>query len=378
MESLMSLTDLTIKALKPPERGQITYTDDTIPGFGVRVSQGGVKSFVLVHGRNRQRTTIGRVGIVSLKDARATAKRILAERTLGKQTSPSVSFEEALKLFLSTHYGDHHLKPRTKQETERLLNKHFLPKLRYERLEKISTHTVAQIVDGLLKTPSEANHAFAAIRLFFRWATRRRYILHSPCEPMQMPTRPRTKDRVLNDQELSAVWRAAEGTFGDIVKLLILTGQRCNEIANLHTDFIGPKTRTITLPAWLTKNKREHRFPFGKMTGKLLKAASPETGLIFPARGKTGKAFSGWSKSKKALDTKSPIAPWTLHDLRRTFATNLAALGVPVHITEKLLNHVSGTTGGIVAVYQRHVYEDEMRTAVRQWERHLAKILNLR
>jgi hypothetical protein len=77
--------------------------------------------------------------------------------------------------------------------------------------------------------------------------------------------------------------------------------------------------------------------------------------LLFPARGKDT-PFAGWSKGKPAFDTGCAIEPWTLHDLRRTCATNLAALGVPVHVTEKFLNHVSGTTGGIVAVYQRHTY----------------------
>lgn len=370
----VNLTDISVRNTQPPSAGQETHWDDGLPGFGLRVSQGGAKSFVLVHGRNRQRTTIGRYPIISLSQARTKAKEILAERTLGRRQGASLKFEESLILFGSTHC-DKNNKARTAKETKRLLNKHFLPKLRHEHLEDITTSTIAGIVDKLLDTPSEANHAFAAIRLFFRWATRRQYVLHSPCEPMLMPTRSRTRERVLTNRELKSVWEAAEGTFGTIVKLLILTGQRCNEIANLRAGFIDSEKHTITLPGSLTKNKREHRFPYGKMAGKLLKAASPDAGLIFAARGKVDRAFNGWSKSKKTLDLRCPIAPWTLHDLRRTFATNLASLGVPVHITEKLLNHVSGTTGGIVAVYQRHAYEAEMRAAIGKWERRVRELV---
>lgn len=94
----------------------------------------------------------------------------------------------------------------------------------------------------------------------------------------------------------------------------------------------------------------------------------PKPLLLFPARGKDT-PFAGWSKAKPDFNKGCLVPHWTLHDLRRTCATNLAALGVPVHVTEKLLNHVSGTTSGIVAVYQRHAYMDEMREAIEAWEK---------
>ena len=373
------LTDLSIRNIQPPPTGQATYWDGTLPGFGLRISQGGTKSFVLVHGRSRQRVTIGRYPIITLSQARTKAKEMLAEHTLGKQEAPTLKFEEALTLFGTTHC-DKNNRARTSKETKRLLTKHFLPKLRHERLENIATHTIASIVDRLLDTPSEANHAFAAIRLFFRWAARRKYVGHSPCEGLRAPTQPVARERVLTDQELKRVLRAARGedsTFGSIVQLLILTGQRCTEIASLRTEFVDEKARTVTLPASLTKNKRQHTFPFGKRADAVLRSAQPRDGYLFPARGKE-KPFNGWSKSKRAFDARCSIEPWTLHDLRRTFATNLASLGVPVHVTEKLLNHVSGTTGGIVAVYQRHAYLDEMRDAIARWEKHLSLLLRRR
>tara|TARA_R110000868_G_scaffold20217_1_gene85781 strand:- start:6533 stop:7168 length:636 start_codon:yes stop_codon:yes gene_type:complete len=198
-----------------------------------------------------------------------------------------------------------------------------------------------------------------------------------------------SRDRVINDDELKLILAhafAEDSTFNNILLLLLLTGQRRNEIASLQSDGIDFKSKTITLPALVTKNKRPHTFPFGKMTEMILKKALekaekrvPENAkqdaplLLFPARGKDT-PFAGWSKAKPDFDKGCPVAHWTLHDLRRTCATNLAALGVPVHVTEKLLNHVSGTTSGIVAVYQRHAYIDEMREAIEAWEKRVRMI----
>ena len=131
------------------------------------------------------------------------------------------------------------------------------------------------------------------------------------------------------------------------------------------------EAHTITFPASITKNKRVHVVPFGNRAEYLLRRGHGE-GLLFPARDTDGKRpFDGWSKCKPKLDEILGISPWTLHDLRRTFATNLAGLGVSVHVTEKLLNHVSGTMGGIVGVYQRYDFMLEMREAIEKWERHV-------
>lgn len=162
-----------------------------------------------------------------------------------------------------------------------------------------------------------------------------------------------------------------------------------NEIAALQADWIDFDNRTIKLPA-ATKNKRQHVFPFGEMAEVILNRALwraqrvreehldgedaiEKALLLFPARGKRT-AFDGWSKGKPNFDKGCPIDHWTLHDLRRACATNLAAFGVHVHVTGKFLNHVSGTTSGIVAVYQRHAYIDEMRDAIERWELHLRSL----
>jgi integrase len=160
-------------------------------------------------------------------------------------------------------------------------------------------------------------------------------------------------------------------TFAAIVQLLVLTGQRRGEIAALRADYIS--NDLCTLPATLTKNKREHAFPIGTAASSILSTplAGSSNGLLFPARGQPSRPFNGWSKSKVALDKLSGVSDWTLHDLRRTFATRLAELGVAPHVIERLLNHVTGTVSGVAAVYNRASYIAEMRAAIELWERYL-------
>jgi integrase len=372
----LKLTDLSLKRLRVPENGRVTCVDDTLPGFGVRVTASGVKTFTLMYGRSRKRVTIGRYPTITLAEARAKARELLAQRTLGKEDLPTIKFEDALPVFLASQYPEHSLKPRTRQEAERVFRKHFLAPFRYEVLHTITTHDITRIVDRMRKTPSEARHAFAIIRLFFNWAERRRYVLKSPCWGVNPPKASPPRDRVLSRDEIKVVLAAARestSTYAIIVEILVYTGQRRGEIAGLRHEWIDWQNHTITFPAAITKNKRPHTIPFGLRVAELLQKGKVK-GVLFPGRG-VDTPFDGWSKSKPKFDTRCPLPHWTLHDLRRTFATNLAALGVPVHVTEKALNHVSGTTGGIVAVYQRHTYEKEIREAMDAWEEYLTKLM---
>ena len=157
------LTDISIRALKPPEKGQRLYRDKAIRGFGVRVSQGGTKTFVVVHGANRQFTTLGRYPILSLGDARTEAKRLLAEKTLGKMRPVSVRFEEARDQFLDACRIKN--KPRTVYDYERILNRHF--KFGRTMLSDISQHEIMRRIYKLSGTPSEQNHAFVTAKVFF-------------------------------------------------------------------------------------------------------------------------------------------------------------------------------------------------------------------
>lgn len=364
---VIHLTDLSIRKLKQPEEGDVTYFDKDLRGFGIRCSPG-AKTFVLLHGRRRRRLTIGRYPIISLAQAREKVKSILAERTLGTPITHSSTFDKELERFLAQHCLQNN-RPSTAKETERLLRVHFLPKLEGRRLSEVTRPDISDVIDRLSKTPSEARHAFVALRTFLRWTVRRGALKHNPIEGMDAPSKPSSRTRVLSLEELAKVYQAGEGTIGEIIRLLILTGQRRGEIASLRGEYLDLSTKTITLPKTLTKNGREHLFPIGTRAVALLKGAT-DTGYLFPARGKD-KPFNGWSKSKPKVD----IPHWTLHDLRRSFSTHLAACGVQPHVTERLLNHAAGTLSEIAQTYNKYHYLDEMRSAVALWESKLSKYL---
>lgn len=157
------------------------------------------------------------------------------------------------------------------------------------------------------------------------------------------------------------------------MQLCILTGQRRGEIVQLRRSYISGDT--VTQPPSVTKNNRVHTFPIGKAALRVIENIPGDDDLLFI--GTYGKGvFSNWSKEKRVLDrviTESGyrVAPWTLHDLRRTFASGLASLGTRIEVIEKLLNHVSGSFAGVAGIYQRHSYMEEMRVAVDAWERYV-------
>jgi integrase len=363
-----SLSDALVRSLPVPEKGQCDVWDTSLPGFGVRVSQGGSKTFILNVSNSRR--TIGRYPVLSLAEARTEAKRMLAEKTLGKLRPQALSFPAAVKLFLDEKRNAR--RANTVSDYEYYLDRFF------DFKGQLADVTHGEIVRRLdrIKSAAMYNHALASVRGFFNWCQKRRYISDNPVMGISA-RRTKTRERVLTDAELKRIWTACNdhtnqlpASFRRIVKLLMLTGQRRSEVAAFAGEFFADKL--CTLPAELCKNGNEHTFPLGQLASEVIGNAGP--GLLFPARGRTT-PFNGWSKSKAILDEESETSDWTLHDLRRTFATNQAKLGTPIHVVEKLLNHITGTTGGLVGIYNRHTYQAEMRKAVELWEDHLSTIL---
>ncbi|MBV9829705.1 MAG: integrase family protein [Alphaproteobacteria bacterium] len=374
----IALTDRTIPHLKPVPGKQVIYLDRTLKGFGVRVSDQGRMSFVLTYGANRQRIKLGDVGVVKLADAREQARNILAERQLGmRQATGRETYERALAAFLEAAKAKN--KERTVRDYTRLLTSYGFGA---EHLADIGARDIHRKLDSLANRPSEQAHALAALKIFFRFCVRRHLLDTTPMERFERPTRARSRSRVLSETELTRVWLACEntGVFGKIVRLCILLGQRRSEIAHLEWAWIDEHERTITLPSQLMKNSREHRFPYGDMTAALF-ATIPRGEHLFPAR-KTwrggGTVYNAWNKDKPKLDAASGVTDWVLHDLRRTFVSSWAALGTRLEVTEKYVNHVSGTHSGIVGIYQRHSFMPEMRAATKIWEEKLRSMLSLR
>lgn len=369
----MSLTDLQIKRLKAPDKGQKTYYDPGLPGFGVRVSQGGSKTFVVVYGKDRRRRSLGRYPELSLSEARILAKRAQADFALDEVTPsqdlPTIPFELAREKFLAD--TETRTKTRTIDEYRRLLYRHF----HFDcTLSELTRDQVAAPIETLQATPSEQKHAFVAIRTMMNWCVKRGFLNTSPVPAFTFRSKPR--ERVLSDAELAHVWHRAETfgwPFGRIVQLLILTGQRRGEIVGLRRSWIYEQM--ICYPAEFVKNQRSHTIPLGDWAMKIIDGLPESTDLLFPSRLDDNKPYNGFSKSKVAFDRVLNIAPYTLHDLRRTFSSTMARLGTPLHVTEKMLNHVSGTISGVAAVYNRHAYIDEMRQAAITYEAQIHDIV---
>ncbi|MDO8878876.1 MAG: site-specific integrase [Pseudolabrys sp.] len=372
----VALTDLSVRAIKAPARGQKTVWDKNSP-IGVRASVGGSKSFVVMVGSG-QRKVIGRVGILSLAEARAEAKRILAQKTLGLTKKPSaINFETAVALFLEDKYKNARGK-RPKSEAKRLLEKHFVPAFRKRPLSDITDGDISVQLAKLGKTPSTQLHAYRAIKVMLRWCTRppRRYIPHSPLEGYEPPGKDKKRSRVLTDTELVKVWNAAEGRHGAMVRLLILWGTRSGETARLHRDWV--EGGVLTIPGQFTKNGRAHAIPLLPMAQTILTEQATNSAHFFPGRLLNEAHFNdgSWGKLKGEIDTSSGVKDWQIRDLRRTFRSNMAKLRVPREIAEILLNHVTGANkNDLDEIYDRYDYLDEKREALQKWETRLRELL---
>jgi integrase len=345
------LTDIAISAIKPPSSGQVVYRDAGSP-LQLRVSAGGSKTFYVVVGQGR-RHTIGRFGEVTLAHARDVARRIKAEKTLGRYTQNLMPVERARAEYL----GHIVVRSNTRAYYERSLNKLT------GRLTDIKTGDINRVLDALGTT--SRNQALAAFRAFFRWCIRRK-----ACDDSESRAPDDTGSCLIADRIVRS-----PGAFSTITKLLILTGQRRNEIASLRVEYI--KNDVCTFPSALTKNKRDHAIPLGACASSIISSHASKAGLLFPARGLRETPFNGWSKSKTALDRRlgKAVEPWTLHDIRRYYSSTMARLGVRLEVTERLLNHVSGTQSGVAGIYNRHTYLAEMREAVDIYERHIQQLV---
>lgn len=378
----IAFSDVKLRSLSPPDRGQIAFWDEKLPSFGIRVSQGGSKTFVL--NRNNTLLTIGKFGVLTLAKARTEAKRMLAEFTLGRVRPQSITFQQAVQVFLEEKGARR--RARTVADHKRHLNLLSFK----SQLAEITHDDLSRKLKKL--PPSEFNHRLACAKTFFNWAQKKRYITDNPVIGLSPHSRP-PRTRVLTDAELKSIWLACslepatpeDGSpppsdgdlsnlpraFAAIVKLLILLGQRETETAALHSSWV--KEDTITLPGTITKNHNEHTLPIGTMANLVL-AAHAADGLLFPARDKPNRSFNGWSKGKAALDELSGVTGWTLHDIRRTFRSNSGKLGVAPHIAERLVNHISARTD-MEKTYDLYRYLPEMRDAMEKWEAYLAKII---
>jgi integrase len=362
------LTDVLVRGLKPVAGSQVKVWDTSTGGFGVLVNERS-KSWIVMYGRKRTMKVIGHYPVVSLAEARLAAKKILVAPP-PVAAPPSRPFIEVRDQFLETHAAN--LRPQSRYQLSRIIRRYFVWN---KPLDQITYDDVATVIEGI-KAKSEAAHALTDIKTFFNWCVPR-FIPHSPCQGIKPPKRYTPRSRYLSDEELKAVWVAAEAMgfqYGKFCQLLITTGQRRNQISSLRWSWIDQKKKCIKFPAEVMKGGRDHWVPYSDLTASIL-ATIPKMGdLLFPARGKD-KPATNQGKIKQTLDTLAGVSGYTIHDLRRTMAVGLQKCRVSVELIETLLSHRSGIFGGIVGVYQRHDFKDEMREAIEKWESRLLTLL---
>jgi integrase len=246
------------------------------------------------------------------------------------------------------------------------------------RLGNITRADVIAVLDEVAAhAPIMANRMHAVLARLFKWAEAKGISNTNPCSNIER-AKEHSRDRVLEDKELRAVW-IATGELGHpyagIVRLLILTGQRRNEIADLRWDEIDLDERVLHLPAARTKNGRPHDVPLSAPALAIIDGLSRlvDADRVFTIQ---RKPVAGFSKMKERLDAASRVSDWTLHDIRRSVASGLQRLGVRLEVTEAVLNHRGGSMAGIVAVYQRHDYASEKRDALERWADHVEALVS--
>jgi integrase len=380
------LTDSAIKNLPAPEKGVKRYWDRD--GHCLQVSQGGTKTFYFVDGPKRTFIKLGRYPReLSLAQARDQVDKILARRTLGieEELSSNTSVERAIKSYLEKHC-DQKNKPRTANETRRLLG--YIESLGKRRLAKLDTRSLLDTIDKASKSIAERRHVFVAARGLLNWCCRERLIKNSPLQHLKPPGLVGSRDRVLGDEEMALIYKAAADLghpYGFICLIAIHTGMRRGEVGALECSFITPEA--ITLPPALTKNKREHVLPNLINDNLALIPHKTETIVdengekierpckyLFPSSVNT--PYSTWSDGKEELDELCEVENFVFHDFRRYLSTTMAKLRVPIDVTEAILNHVSGSRSPIQRVYDRHDRFPEMKKALELYEKHLATLLS--
>ncbi len=309
------------------------------------------------------------------REAERTAKR---EIELGRRDEVG----HVVALFTKRHLAG----LRTGAAVARVLEREVADRWKGRQLGEISRSDIHDALDEVAeRAPVQAARLKAYLSKLFKWARSRGVVEHNPVEEVERVNVETQRDRVLDDRELALVWKAADRLgfpFGPIVKLLILSGQRLGEVAGMRWSEIDRDRKVWRLPAERVKNNRAHEVPLTAQMLTILDGLTriADRDLAFSTTG--AMPPSGFSKAKRNLDQAiatlndgAPLAAWRLHDIRRSVASGMAALDANLPVIEKILNHVSGSFGGIVGVYQRHSFADEKRTALEKWNAHVERVI---
>jgi integrase len=402
------LTELGVSKLTPPASGRIELFDSALPGFGVRVTSSGVRSFfVMTRVRGTlKRVTLGTHPELKLGEARTLAREAMAKARLGEDPSAAKRAarrpaERPVERVIETYItkAQKARGRRSWQEVERALTRELAP-WQGRPIETITRADVLELVDGIVDrgAPAMANLLLRYLKHFMGWCVERGLMETNPAAGIRAPAEVRSRDRVLTDAELAAAWVGCDALgwpFGPLVRLLVLTGQRRDEVAGMRWRDLDLEQRVWTLPRELTKSDRAHVVPLAEPVVEIIKDLPRLGELVFPAqRAGSANPVSGFSRVKVRLDAqmvellkdaatengqdpeKVELKPWRFHDLRRTAASGMARLGVPPHVIGHALNHApAASLGQLGAVYVRHDYVHETRKALAAWALEVEKVV---
>jgi integrase len=384
----MRLTAKNVRDLPLPEgKSDHVYWDETITGLGLRIRASGARVLIFQYGRMpTRRMKLGVVGAVDFETARKTAQKLYHQVQLGEdpageraeaKAKTAETFEAILRTYLEWKRPQVRASTMTGIERDLLVyakTLHPLPLVKIERRQIAAV--LAQLVQN--NGAVTANRTRASLSAFFSWAIGEGIIDTNAVSGTNRQEE-KARDRVLLAEELKAVWNALpENNFGSIMKLLVLTGCRADEIAGLRWEEV--RDDRIELPGARTKNGRAHTIPLSEPARAVI-AAQPRHSDEFVFVSLTGRPFRSFARCKILLDEAiaktggKPLNHWTIHDLRRTAATMMAEIDIQPHIIEAVLNHVSGHKAGVAGIYNRANYEAEKRTALCRWAEHVTAIV---
>jgi integrase len=390
------LTDPYIRS-KSSDNGTEDIYDELTPGLILRVMESGTKTFAYRYNDptgKKVRMSLGRYPDLSLADARkkvAEYKKQIGDGEYPRnqieqkkiEVSKMITFSALADRFITARSDE--LKQRTFDEYVRIINKELRPILGKQDIRTIRKIDLAEIVDKIntvRKKPTQANRVLAVASAVFTYAVGRGLLESHPATGLKKnPKGENKRERVYTDEEIQKLWEAIEKEADPLrtfVKFLLATGQRKTETASACWEYINFDKRTWTIPAEHTKNGIKHTVPLSSLAIDLLKEIKPLTGasrFVFTSPKK--EAPLKWlDKAKQRIAQASGISDFMYHNIRRTFATNLASMKVDRTTLGKLLNHKSMAKDDLVtAIYDRHTYMDEMQLAVENWGAELMRIV---
>lgn len=376
----IQLTDRGIRSLSVDQRTE--FWDETLPGFGLRVSAQGHKSFVLMYRQHGKlcRATLGTFPAMSLAEARRLARLSLGKVAAGDDVKQApelgggLRFGQLAEDFIELYARR---KKRSWKEDQRLLHHDVIPAWGDRPAASIKKRDIIALLDRIVErgAPIGANRARAVISKVFSWAVKRDLLEYNPCAGVERPSPENKRDRVLTEDEIRNLWAVLdeeEPPIGDAIRLLLLTAQRSQEVRLM--DWSRVTGDQWLIPKEHSKNRREHLVPLSPQARKLLaKLGESKKGLVVGSQRVPGEPLSPTALSHAARRLCKRLGfQFTPHDLRRTASTLMASLGVDTKILSMVLNHADVSVTGI---YNRYRYWKEKQAALELWGGHLEKIL---